>query len=400
MKKVMKWSAWMLMGGLLTLGLPGCGDDDDPIKDPSYEDVVPDAPAVTISTHGISGVVSAISGDPISGATVTASASGKTFTATTGEDGTYTINEVSATGAITVTASAEGKQDGSTEVSIPSDGKAHQVAANFVLANVAQTVAFTGEEQAIAVEMEKSNQVAAEDAVTIDLNVPAGAAEGEVEITPIYAGDTNSNLRAAQQMVISGLKLDRKGDNAKINKAIPVTFNVGKDVAAGCKVFANKGDGASEIQFTVDGDNVTFDVDDFGSYSITADIEVSESSSSASLSISGSFDNLNGASDLTVGSISYSYKVGGQMDAPKGKAAAMLHSILAGRVNGSVADATGSYPLNLVLPAGTAASVSGSQSVTKVTVSGFGTSMSATTYGGVSISISTYNRNHNGGSVG
>lgn len=390
----------MLMGGLLTLGLPGCGDDDDPIKDPSYEDVVPDAPAVTISTHGISGVVSAISGDPISGATVTASASGKTFTATTGEDGTYTINEVSATGAITVTASAEGKQDGSTEVSIPSDGKAHQVAANFVLANVAQTVAFTGEEQAIAVEMEKSNQVAAEDAVTIDLNVPAGAAEGEVEITPIYAGDTNSNLRAAQQMVISGLKLDRKGDNAKINKAIPVTFNVGKDVAAGCKVFANKGDGASEIQFTVDGDNVTFDVDDFGSYSITADIEVSESSSSASLSISGSFDNLNGASDLTVGSISYSYKVGGQMDAPKGKAAAMLHSILAGRVNGSVADATGSYPLNLVLPAGTAASVSGSQSVTKVTVSGFGTSMSATTYGGVSISISTYNRNHNGGSVG
>lgn len=400
MKKVMKWSAWMLMGGLLTLGLPGCGDDDDPIKDPSYEDVVPDAPAVTISTHGISGVVSAISGDPISGATVTASASGKTFTATTGEDGTYTINEVSATGAITVTASAEGKQDGSAEVSIPSDGKAHQVAANFVLANVAQTVAFTGEEQAIAVEMEKSNQVAAEDAVTIDLNVPAGAAEGEVEITPIYAGDTNSNLRAAQQMVISGLKLDRKGDNAKINKAIPVTFNVGKDVAAGCKVFANKGDGASEIQFTVDGDNVTFDVDDFGSYSIAADIEVSESSSSASLSISGSFDNLNGASDLTVGSISYSYKVGGQMDAPKGKAAAMLHSILAGRVNGSVADATGSYPLNLVLPAGTAASVSGSQSVTKVTVSGFGTSMSATTYGGVSISISTYNRNHNGGSVG
>ena len=390
----------MLMGGLLTLGLPGCGDDDDPIKDPEYEDVVPDAPAVTISTHGISGVVSAISGDPISGATVTASASGKTFTATTGEDGTYTINEVSATGAITVTASAEGKQDGSAEVSIPSDGKAHQVAANFVLANVAQTVAFTGEEQAIAVEMEKSNQVAAEDAVTIDLNVPAGAAEGEVEITPIYAGDENSNLRAAQQMVIAGLKLDRKGDNAKINKAIPVTFNVGKDVAAGCKVFANKGDGASEIQFTVDGDNVTFDVDDFGSYSIAADIEVSESSSSASLSISGSFDNLNGASDLTVGSISYSYKVGGQMDAPKGKAAAMLHSILAGRVNGSVADATGSYPLNLVLPAGTAASVSGSQSVTKVTVSGFGTSMSATTYGGVSISISTYNRNHNGGSVG
>lgn len=392
----------MLMGGLLTLGLPGCGDDDDPIPDdPSYEDVVPDAPAVTISTHGISGVVSAISGDPISGATVTASASGKTFTATTGEDGTYTINEVSATGAVTVTVSAEGKQDGSAEVSIPSDGKAHQVAANFVLANVAQTVAFTGEEQTIAVEVEKSNEVAEEDAVSIDLNVPAGAAEGEIELMPIYAGDENSNLRAAQQMVISGLKLDRKSDDAKINKAIPTKFNVGKEIAAGCKVLANHGEGAKEISFSIDGDNVAFDVDDFGSYTIVADIEVSESTSSSPISVSGSFDNLNGSSDLTVGSISYTYKIGGELDAPKGKAAAMLHSILSGKVNGSkVKEATGSYPLNLVLPAGTAASVSGSQSVTKVTVSGFGTSMSATTYGGVSISISTYNRNHNGGSVG
>ena len=327
----------MLMGGLLTLGLPGCGDDDDP----QYEDVVPDAPAVTISTHGISGVVSAISGDPISGATVTASASGKTFTAT------------------------------------------------------------TGEEQTIPVEVEKSNEVAEEDAVTIDLNVPAGAAEGEIELMPIYAGDENSNLRAAQQMVISGLKLDRKSDNAKINKAIPTKFNVGKEIAAGCKVLANHGEGAKEISFSIDGDNVAFDVDDFGSYTIVADIEVSESTSSSPISVSGSFDNLNGSSDLTVGSISYTYKIGGELDAPKGKAAAMLHSILSGKVNGSkVKEATGSYPLNLVLPAGTAASVSGSQSVTKVTVSGFGTSMSATTYGGVSISISTYNRNHNGGSVG
>lgn len=303
MRKVMKWSVWMLVGGLLTLGLPGCGDDDDP----TYEDVVPNAPEVVITTHGISGVVTAISGDPISGATVTASVSGKTFTATTGEDGTYTINEVSATGAVTVTVSAEGKQDGSAEVSIPSDGKAHQVAANFVLANVAQTVAFTGEEQTIAVEVEKSKEVAEEDAVSIDLNVPAEAAEGEIELTPIYAGDANSNLRAAEQMTILGLKVDRKNENAKIKKAIPTKFNVGKEIAADCKVLANHGNGTMEISFTIEGDQVAFNVEDFGSYFIVADIEVSVSTSSTPITVSGNFDNLYGASDLTVGSISYTY---------------------------------------------------------------------------------------------
>lgn len=390
----------MLLGGLLVLGLPGCGDDDDPINnDPSYEDVVP--PTVTISQHGISGMVAAISGDPISGATVTANVGGKSYTATTGADGSYSIAEVASTGKVELTATAEGKQDGAATVEIPSDGKAHQVSANFVLTNVAQVVAFTGEEQKIEVEVEKSSAVAAEDAVEIALDVPEDAAEGEIEITPIYAGVDNSGLRAAQRMVLSGLSLARKSDNAKIKKAIPVRINVGKEIAAGSKVIADKGAGAMEIAFQVEGDEVMFDVDDFGSYSIVADVEISTSSSSEKISVSGNFDNLNGASDLTVAAISYTYKVGGQLDAPKGKAGAMLHSILTGMANGSnVKEMTGSYPLNLVLPIGTAASVSGSQSVTKITVSGFGTSMSATQYGGVSISISTYNRQHTGGSVG
>ena len=116
----------MLIGGLLSLVLPSCGDDD-----PTYEDVVPDAPEVKITTHVIAGVVEAISGDPVSGATVTASVAGQSFSATTGVDGSYTINEVTATGTIAVTATAEGKQERSLDVSIPNDGKAHQAAANF-----------------------------------------------------------------------------------------------------------------------------------------------------------------------------------------------------------------------------------------------------------------------------
>ena len=116
----------MLLGGMLVFGLPSCGDDDDP----NYNNVTP--PTVTIATHGISGMVTAISGDPISGATITATAAGKSFTAQTGADGSYTIGDVNATGKIELTAAADGKQAGAATVEIPSDGKAHQAAANFV----------------------------------------------------------------------------------------------------------------------------------------------------------------------------------------------------------------------------------------------------------------------------
>lgn len=389
MKNAMKWSAWMLLGGMLAFGLPSCGDDD-----PNYENVTP--PTVTISTHGISGMVTAISGDPISGATITATAAGKSFTAQTGADGSYTIGDVNATGKIELTAAADGKQTAAATVEIPSDGKAHQAAANFVLANEAKVVAFTGEAQNVAVEMEKAAAVAAEDAVTITMAAPAEAAKGEVEIAPIYANVANLGLRAAQQMTVGGLALTAKAADATIAKAIPVSVDLGAEVAATCKVM----NGDHEIASKVNGNFLVFDVTDFGRYTIVSNIEISSKTGSEKISVSGNFDNLNGASNLTVDAVNYTYKVGGKMDAPKGKSAVILYGVLAAVANGStVKEMTGSYPLNLVLPIGTAASVSGSQAVKTTTVSGFGVSLSATSYGAVSISISTYNRQHTGGSI-
>lgn len=390
MKNSMKWSAWMLLGGMLVFGLPSCGDDDDP----NYNNVTP--PTVTIATHGISGMVTAISGDPISGATITATAAGKSFTAQTGADGSYTIGDVNATGKIELTAAADGKQAAAATVEIPSDGKAHQVAANFVLANVAQEVAFTGEAQEVAVEIEKPNVVAAEDAVTMTMAIPAGAAEGKMEITPIYAGADNSGLRAAQQMTVGGLSLAAVKDNGMIKEAIGVSVDLGAEVASACKVM----NGDVEVASKVKGGILLFDVTGFGVYRIVSSIDISTKTSTEKISVSGNFDNLYGAADLTVDAVNYTYKVGGKIDAPKGKSAAFAYSILSGIVNVStVKEMTGSYPLNLVLPIGTAASVSGAQAVETTTVSCFGSSLSATKYGAVALSISTYNRQHTGGSI-
>lgn len=392
MKNAMKWSAWMLLGGMLVFGLPSCGDDDDP----NYNNVTP--PTVTIATHGISGMVTAISGDPISGATITATAAGKSFTAQTGADGSYTIGDVNATGKIELTAAADGKQAGAATVEIPSDGKAHQAAANFVLANVAQEVVFTGEAQEVAVEIEKPNVVAAEDAVTMSLSIPAGAAKGKVTIAPIYPGADNSGLRAAQQMTVGGLAMAQAKDNGLVdfNQAIGVSVDLGAEVASACKVM----NGDKEVASKVNGGILLFDVTGFGIYRIVFPIDISTKTSTEKISVSGNFDNLYGAADLTVDAVNYTYKVGGKIDAPKGKSAAFAYSILSGIVNVStVKEMTGSYPLNLVLPIGTAASVSGAQAVETTTVSCFGSSLSATKYGAVALSISTYNRQHTGGSI-
>ena len=225
----------MLIGGLLTLVLPSCGDDD-----PTYEDVVPDAPEVKITTHVIAGVVEAINGDPISGATVTASVAGQSFSATTGVDGSYTINEVTATGTIAVTATAEGKQERSLDVSIPNDGKAHQAAANFTLPNAAQLVNLTGEDQTIVVEVEAS-KVVMEDSTLFVMQVPAASAEGEFELEPIYPDDDLSLFRAAEPTMLVGLSVKGKSANAKIGKAVQTRCNVGKEVANNCKMMADKG---------------------------------------------------------------------------------------------------------------------------------------------------------------
>ena len=296
-----------------------------------------------------------------------------------------------------MTAAADGKQAGAATVEIPSDGKAHQAAANFVLANVAQEVVFTGEAQEVAVEIEKPNVVAAEDAVTMSLSIPAGAAKGKVTIAPIYPGADNSGLRAAQQMTVGGFELaSAEVENNGMIDPIGVSVDLGAEVASACKVM----NGDIEVASKVKGGILLFDVTGFGIYRIVSSIDISTKTSTEKISVSGNFDNLYGAANLTVDAVNYTYKVGGKIDAPKGKSAAFAYSILSGIVNVStVKEMTGSYPLNLVLPIGTAASVSGAQAVETTTVSCFGSSLSATKYGAVALSISTYNRQHTGGSI-
>ena len=79
---------------------------------------------------------------------------------------------------------------------------------------------------------------------------------------------------------------------------------------------------------------------------------------------------------------------------------AYLIEILARLSGASVTTATGSYPLNVTLPVGTALDIIGTQQVTTLTVSALGRSVSGKQYGDIAVVARSYNRNHDGGTNG
>ena len=128
----------MLFVAALTMGVASCSDDD-----PDLSNVTP--PVVQEMPAQITGKVSAISGDGISGAIVKAG----NLSATTKADGTFVMENV-ATGTYTLEVSAEGKESAKGSVKISKNG---QIAvANFVLANKGVEVAVS-ETEATAVEV-------------------------------------------------------------------------------------------------------------------------------------------------------------------------------------------------------------------------------------------------------
>ena len=59
--------------------------------------------------------------------------------------------------------------------------------------------------------------------------------------------------------------------------------------------------------------------------------------------------------------------------------------------------ATGTYPINVTLPVGTAMDISGQQEVTTLTASALGRSVSGKQYGTASLITLTWHRQHTGG---
>ncbi|WP_455632428.1 beta-sandwich domain-containing protein [Parabacteroides sp.] len=396
MKKLMRTGACLLLMVSMTLGFAGCKKDD-----PDYENV---NPPVVAAAHSISGRVTSMSGEGII-ATVTMEGS---ESKTTGEDGTFLFENVKS-GTYTLKAEASGKVSKEGSVTVSSSEKSENQVWNVTLSNAGTEVTAKEDGSAEAVVSSETIKGNEEGKVEINVSAPVGAvpAGSLITITPTYSLEDASSLtkaggndlRATESVVLVGTNVSCSDASVTLREPLNLVYNVDPDVATALTAQKYVNGQWVNVDYTVDGDKVTVIADSFTSYTLLLGAEVSSSSSSETISFGqDSWDNLYGSGNMSVSSASYAYKIGTEIGSfGTNRITAYLVEILARIAGAGVTTATGSYPINVTLPVGTAMSISGEQEVTSLSVSALGRSVSGKQYGTVAVVTRTWNRQHTGG---
>lgn len=392
-----KFGVLALLGMALAFGATSCSDDD-----PDYGNVTPPTVAVT---HSISGRVTGIDGEGLS---ATVSMNGTS--ATTQADGTFVFENVAA-GTYTLKAEANGKMSKETTVTV-SDGNSNNPVWNVALSNKGTEITANADGSAnggVTSETLKGNE---EGGIEMTLTAPAGAVETgtQIIVTPIYSTEEAEQVavrsistKAVGSTLLIGTRVSSSNASATLQKPVTLEYDVDPDIAETITAQKYVNGQWVDAEYTIGADGkVTVTADQFTSYSLLCSATITSSTTSEALSFSpNDWDNLYGSGDMTVSSASYSYKIGTEISSTgTNKITAYLIEIVARAAGAGVTTATGTYPINVTLPVGTAMSISGQQEVTTLTASALGRSVSGKQYGTVSVITRTWNRSHTGGSGG
>lgn len=391
MKKFMNFGVLALLGMALTFGMTSCSDDD-----PDYSNVTP--PTVELAKANISGMVTTIGGKPIAGARVSALMGSDMLTAMTDANGEYKLEGVK-NGTYTMQAIADGKQTMSGSVTV-ADGET--AAWNTRLSNEATTVSVSQTEETsveVVTETLENNEEARVTTVTV---VPAAAVEEgeEIIVTPVYSTDYVATKAATtKDFMVMGINISCSNPNAVLKAPIKLTFDLTDDVIAQIKPMKEVNGSWVEAEVTEEGEKVVFTVDAFTTYSLFINATLNQNASTEAISFAqAEYDNLYGASEMSVGTATYTYKMGSEIGQHSNLLGAYLAEILAQQMAGStVKTVNGSYEINVTLPIGTALTLSGKQAVETTSIAAGSTTVSGKSYGKVSVTANTYNRQHNGG---
>lgn len=391
MKKFMNFGVLALLGMALTFGMTSCSDDD-----PDYSNVTP--PTVELAKANISGMVTTIGGKPIEGARVSALIGSDMLTAMTDANGEYKLEGVK-NGTYTMQAIADGKQTMSGSVTV-ADGET--AAWNTRLSNEATTVSVSQTEETsveVVTETLENNEEARVTTVTV---IPAAAVEEgeEIIVTPVYSTDYVATKAATtKDFMLMGINISCSNPNAVLKAPIKLTFDLTDDVIEQLKPMKEVNGNWVEAEVTEEGEKVVFTVDAFTTYSLFINATLNQNASTEAISFAqAEYDNLYGASEMSVGTATYTYKMGSEIGQHSNLLGAYLAEILAQQMAGStVKTVNGSYEINVTLPIGTALTLSGKQAVETTSIAAGSTTVSGKSYGKVSVTANTYNRQHNGG---
>ena len=397
MKKLMRTGACLLLVVSMTLCFAGCKKDD-----PDYENVTP--PVVAVA-HSISGRITSMSGEGI----IATGTMGGSESKTTGEDGTFLFENVKS-GTYTLKAEASGKLSKEVSVTVSGSEKSENRVWNVTLSNSGTEVIAKEDGSAEAVVSSETIKGNEEGKVEINVSAPVGAvpAGSLITITPTYSLEDASSLtkavgsylRATESVVLVGTNVSCSDASVTLREPLNLVYDVDPDVATALTAQKYVNGQWVDADYTVEGNKVTVIADSFTSYTLLLGAEVTSSSSSEAVSFGqDSWDNLYGSGDMSVSSASYAYKIGTEIESfGTNRVTAYLVEILARIAGASVTTATGNYPINVILPVGTALTISGQQEVKALSVSALGRSVSGRQYGSVAIVTRTYNREHTGGS--
>lgn len=352
-------------------------------------------------THSISGRVTGINGEGLS---ATVSMNGTS--AATKADGTFVFENVKA-GTYTLKAEADGKESKETSVTV-SDGDSNNPVWNVALSNKGTAINVEPDGSASGVVTSETLKGNEDGEIEMTLTAPAGAVEAgtQIIVTPIYSTDEveqaavrSAVTKAVGSTLLIGTRVSSSNASAELQESVTLEYDVDPKMAETITAQKYVNGTWVDAEYTVEGGKVTVVADQFASYSLWCNATISSSRTSEAVSFSpDSWDNLYGSGDVAVASSSYSYKIGTDISSSgTNKITAYLIEIVARAAGAGVTEATGTYPINVTLPVGTAMSISGQQEVTTLTASALGRNVSGRQYGTVSVITRSWNRQHTGG---
>lgn len=381
----------MLLIAGLTMGVAGCSDDD-----PDYDNVTP--PVVEVASNTLTGVITSLSGEGISGAKVSLGADNS---ATTDANGVYLFKDVKA-GTYQLKAEAEGKLSHTGTLTVADVKKAQNLVWNAALASdVKKEVSVSADapsEGKVETETLKGNEEAK---VEMKVEVAAGTVDTDVKviISPLYR-EEDVVTRAAGETMLVGAALSCDKEGVSLKKAIELSFELDTELAGKVEVKQYKNGEWVKADSRVEDSHVVVAASEFASYGLFLGVEFSEKKSTEAVEFEQSkWDNLYGSKDMSVGEAAYTYKVGTEIstEGTVSKLTALLIEELAQRFGATATTLNGSYPINVTLPVGTMLEISGVQEEWGVSASALGKSASGTCHGNVVIEVATSNRQHTGG---
>ena len=383
--------AYMLLIAGLTMGVAGCSDDD-----PDYDNVPP--PVVEVASNTLTGVVTSLSGEGISGAKVSLGADNS---ATTDANGVYLFKDVKA-GTYQLKAEAEGKLSHTGTLTVADVKKAQNLVWNAALASdVKKEVSVSADapsEGKVETETLKGNEEAK---VEVKAEIAAGTVDTDVKviISPLYR-EEDVVTRAAGETMLVGAALSCDKEGVSLKKAIELSFELDTELAGKVEVKQYKNGEWVKADSRVEDSHVVVAASEFASYGLFLGVEFSEKKSTEAVEFEQSkWDNLYGSKDMSVGEAAYTYKAGTEIstEGTVSKLTALLIEELAQRFGATATTLNGSYPINVTLPVGTMLEISGVQEEWGVSASALGKSASGTCHGNVVIEVATSNRQHTGG---